>query len=135
MGYDSGNNKYCARSDSSSIPPPLPLKSITRALHFFVLYSLRRIEGQPDIRPMSVIRPIFNSKANNKNHDFPYNFIGYKAIRFFYKGNVGYKAKISENLVCGLICDVDCMYPRKQGSLHTSATDLSVRLCPRWVCV
>ena len=57
---------------------------------------------------MSVIRPIFNSKANNKNRDFPYNFVGYKASEFGYKGNVGYKAKISENLVCGLISDVDC---------------------------
>ena len=58
---------------------------------------------------MSVIRPIFDSKANNKNRDFPYNFVGYKAIEFRYKGNVGYKAKIRKNLVCGLISDVDCI--------------------------
>ena len=58
---------------------------------------------------MSVIRPIFDSKANNKNRESPYYFIGYKASEFGYKGNVGYKAKISENLVCGLISDVDCI--------------------------
>ena len=57
---------------------------------------------------MSVIRPIFDSKANNKNRDFPYNFVGYNAGEFCYKGDVGYKAKISDNLVCGLMSDVDC---------------------------
>ena len=61
-----------------------------------------RVQSTLDIRPagykaISVIRPIFNSKANNNNRDFLFHFVGYKATELCYKGNVGYKAKIREN--------------------------------------
>ena len=94
------------------------------------------LQSTSDIRPVLVTRPIFNSRANNKNRDFPYNVFGYEVTEFCYKGNVGYQAKICEILVCGLIssvCTKD-LSKRWGSSMHFSSVQLLLCLfSPGWL--